>query len=135
MLYLLTYADSLATGFRAWNNWKSMLIRELFFKLLRVLEQGKMATGQAQETLKSAGLEILHLIGSEMTAKEARSLLEGMPATYLLSVPPEKAVQHLKLPPTGRKPPSSAQKNRMKSSNCSSAVRTGRDSSPDSAGS
>ena len=69
MLYLLTYADSLATGFRAWNNWKSMLIRELFFKLLRVLEQGEMATGQAQETLKSARLEILRLIGSEMTGQ------------------------------------------------------------------
>jgi [protein-PII] uridylyltransferase len=97
MLYLLTYADSLATGFRAWNNWKSMLVRELFFKLLRVLEQGEMATGQAQETLKTARIEILRLIGSELTAKEARALLEGMPAAYLLSVPPGKAVHHLKL--------------------------------------
>ncbi len=97
MLYLLTYADSLATGFRAWNNWKSLLIRELFFKLLRVLEQGEMATGQARETLKSARLEILRLIGPAMTAQEARALLEGMPATYLLSVPPEKVVHHLKL--------------------------------------
>ncbi|MBI5582940.1 MAG: [protein-PII] uridylyltransferase [Deltaproteobacteria bacterium] len=97
MLYLLTYADALATSFRAWNNWKSMLVRELFFKLLRILEQGELGTGQVRETLAANQEEILRRSTPEMPRKEAQSLLAGMPAAYLLSVPPEKAAGHLKL--------------------------------------
>ena len=54
MLYLLTYADALATSFRAWNNWKSMLVRELFFKLLRILEAGDLGTGEVRWTPATA---------------------------------------------------------------------------------
>ncbi|MDY7038309.1 MAG: HD domain-containing protein, partial [Thermodesulfobacteriota bacterium] len=37
MLYLLTWADSKATGPRAWNEWISNLVQELFFKILHIL--------------------------------------------------------------------------------------------------
>jgi [protein-PII] uridylyltransferase len=36
MLYLLTVADSMATGPKAWNDWTSSLLRNLFFKVLNV---------------------------------------------------------------------------------------------------
>jgi [protein-PII] uridylyltransferase len=38
MLYLLTWADSKATGPRAWNEWIANLVQELFFKILHILE-------------------------------------------------------------------------------------------------
>lgn len=38
MLYLLSVADSVATGPAAWNEWKAALVRELFFNVLHVLE-------------------------------------------------------------------------------------------------
>jgi len=43
MLYLLTVADSRATGPKAWNDWIAVLLKELFFKLFHILEKGELA--------------------------------------------------------------------------------------------
>ena len=94
MLYLLSYADSLATSHQAWNNWKSMLLRELFFKLLHILEKGDLASGVAIEASKR---QILELVEKEIPAKEALTFLEGMPHSYILSLSPESIAQHLRL--------------------------------------
>ena len=42
MLYLLTYADLRAVGPDVWNQWKAMLLRELYEKGRNVLETGKL---------------------------------------------------------------------------------------------
>ncbi len=97
MLTLLSYADALATGSRAWNNWKSMLVKELFFKLLHILEKGEVASGMALETLASLQREILEQVEKEIPPKEARMLLEGMPTGYLLSLPAASIARHLRL--------------------------------------
>ena len=56
LLYMLTVADSLATGTEAWNTWKASLLRELFFKVDRLLlradlepEDIEARTAQIQE--------------------------------------------------------------------------------------
>ncbi len=46
MLYLLTIADAMATGPKAWNEWTAALVRDLFLKVLNILEKGELA-GQA----------------------------------------------------------------------------------------
>ena len=97
MLTLLSYADALATGSRAWNNWKSMLVKELFFKLLHILEKGEVASGMALETLASLQREVLEQVEKEIPPKEARMLLEGMPTGYLLSLPAASIARHLRL--------------------------------------
>lgn len=94
MLYLLSYADSLATSHQAWNNWKSMLVRELFFKLLHILEKGDLAS---EMILESSKRQVLKLVEKEIPSKEALSFLEGMPHAYLVSLPPEAMAQHLRL--------------------------------------
>jgi [protein-PII] uridylyltransferase len=94
MLYLLSYADSLATSHKAWNNWKSMLLRELFFKLLHIFEKGDLASEAALETSRR---QVLELVEKEIPAKEALALLEGMPHSYLLSLSPEAVAKHLRL--------------------------------------
>ncbi|HHO76814.1 MAG TPA: hypothetical protein ENN05_10365 [Deltaproteobacteria bacterium] len=40
MLYLLTIADSRATGVLAWNEWKDALMAEVFAKTLHIMEKG-----------------------------------------------------------------------------------------------
>jgi [protein-PII] uridylyltransferase len=97
MLTLISYADALATGSRAWNNWKSMLVKDLFFKLLHILEKGEVASGMALETLASLQREILEQVEKEIPPKEARMLLEGMPTGYLLSLPAASIARHLRL--------------------------------------
>lgn len=97
MLYLLSYADALATGPRAWNAWKSLLLKELFFKLLHILEKGELTTGKALEALADNQRRVVALLENEMPAKEVQELLEKMPSSYLLSVPPEAMAGHLRL--------------------------------------
>jgi len=94
MLYLLSYADSLATSHQAWNNWKSMLLRELFFKLLHILEKGDLAS---EVVMESSQRQVLELVEKEIPGKEALAFLEGMPHSYLVSLPPEAIAQHLRL--------------------------------------
>ncbi|HMK65756.1 MAG TPA: [protein-PII] uridylyltransferase, partial [Thermodesulfobacteriota bacterium] len=94
MLYLLSYADSLATSHKAWNNWKSMLLRELFFKLLHIFEKGNLGSDAVLEFSKR---EILELVEKDIPAKEALAFLEGMPHSYLLSLTPESVAKHLRL--------------------------------------
>jgi [protein-PII] uridylyltransferase len=94
MLYLLSYADSLATSHKAWNNWKSMLLRELFFKMLHIFEKGDLGSDSVLELSKR---EILELVEKDIPAKEALAFLEGMPHAYLLSLPPESVAKHLRL--------------------------------------
>lgn len=52
MLYLLTVADSMSTGPKAWNEWTSTLLRDLFFKILKILERGELATSRAVERVE-----------------------------------------------------------------------------------
>ena len=94
MLYLLSFADSLATSHQAWNNWKSMLLRELFFKLLHILEKGDLAS---EVVLESSKRLVLELVEKEIPSKEALAFLEGMPHSYLVSLSPEAISEHLRL--------------------------------------
>ncbi len=41
MLWLLTVADHIATGPNAWNEWTAVLLRELFLKIMHILENGE----------------------------------------------------------------------------------------------
>ena len=52
LLYLLTAADSMATGPKAWNEWNAMLLRDLFLKVLRILEKGELASRAAVASLE-----------------------------------------------------------------------------------
>jgi [protein-PII] uridylyltransferase len=97
MLYLLSYADALATSSRAWNNWKSLLLKELFFKILHILEKGEWASGLALETIEASQRQVMALLENEISGKEVKNLIEGMPSSYLLSVPPESIAKHLRL--------------------------------------
>jgi len=46
MLYLLTVSDSISTGPKAWNEWTSALLRNLFLTVLNILKKGELATGE-----------------------------------------------------------------------------------------
>ena len=67
MLYLLTWADSKATGPRAWNEWIENLVTELFFKILHTLEQKELATPDVSKRTR----ENLARVRREMDARVA----------------------------------------------------------------
>jgi len=96
MLYLLTVADCRATGPRAWNEWTSVLLRELFHKVLHVLERGELATTAAVEIVERKR-RILLAQPADLSHEERSALFEQMSTRYLLQTPPEEILRHLDL--------------------------------------
>jgi [protein-PII] uridylyltransferase len=90
MLYLLTFADSRATGPFSWTSWKSALIRELFFKLLAVLERPE--AGQAAPAEAALG-DALARLSRHMAPERAAWHLEQLPADYLAAVDPAEVCE------------------------------------------
>ncbi|MDW7772970.1 MAG: [protein-PII] uridylyltransferase [Desulfobulbaceae bacterium] len=100
MLYLLTVADSKATGPSAWSSWKASLILELFLRIKSCLEAGCTlehfpVVSEAEEEkgvlwLKS---QILGLVRNT----PVRMNVDHLPDDYLMSFTPEIVAHHLRL--------------------------------------
>jgi len=95
MLYLLTWADSRATGPRAWNEWTANLVQELFFKILHVLEKGELATPGASRKANKARALVRRGMEGQVGPGDLDKLFDMMSPRYLLSVMPRDIVRHL----------------------------------------
>jgi [protein-PII] uridylyltransferase len=96
MLYLLTVADSMATGPKAWSDWTAMLLKELFFKVLRILEKGELATPAATDVVEKRKHEVFQATVS-LPRKALETLFDQMSLRYLLYTPSSDVLQHIKL--------------------------------------
>ena len=99
MLYLLSIADSRATGPSAWSEWKGALLHEMFLKVSPYLEPGLIAAAhpemmqqQVEQGVDWLREQVLSLLGSD---GEARADVALLPADYLLSFTPEAVVEHI----------------------------------------
>ena len=97
MLYLLTVADSMATGPKAWNDWTSSLLRNLFFKVLNVLERGELASGRAVKTLEAKRGAVIEAMSEQMDPDQLAMLLKFMSPRYMLYTPETTIPGHLNL--------------------------------------
>ncbi|WP_446010387.1 [protein-PII] uridylyltransferase [Candidatus Electrothrix sp.] len=99
MLYLLSVADSKATGPSAWSTWKATLLNDLFLKLRSCLE-AECTTDIDVEQGKEQGLAWLQeQVNALAQADEAllRIAVEELPTDYLISFTPELVMHHLRL--------------------------------------
>jgi [protein-PII] uridylyltransferase len=95
MLYLLTWADSRATGPKAWNEWTANLVQELFFKTLHILEKGELATPGASLKVSKTKAQVRREIEDRMSAGDLNELFDVMSPRYLLNTSPGDIVLHL----------------------------------------
>jgi [protein-PII] uridylyltransferase len=97
MLYVLTVADSIATGPAAWNDWTAHLLRELFLKVLNILERGELASEEAVSVIERKHAAVLASAASDAARRELEALFTVFPPRYLLSVPAEGILAHIPL--------------------------------------
>lgn len=103
-LYLLTVADSIATGPKAWNSWTEALLRDLFLKVMGVLKDRELATRKASKNIQRKKDEVFALnqagdinSGAPWDESLLRKELDCMSHRYLLYVPAPEIMTHLNL--------------------------------------
>jgi len=96
MLYLLTVADCMATGPKAWNSWTDVLLRELFFKVHHILRKGELATRNSGEIIEKKREELFEHAPS-MPREKLEALFENMSPRYLLYTPSKDMARHVEL--------------------------------------
>ncbi len=95
MLYLLTLADSKATGPRAWNAWTGNLVQDLFFKILHILTQGELATEAASRKAERVKSRVRSRLSDKIPRQELEKLFEAMSPRYLLNTKPDIMARHI----------------------------------------
>ncbi len=92
MLYLLTIADSRATGPNVWNDWKAALVQELFLKIAHLLERSDLIDPNRIHAVEWMREQVAEKLGPD--SDEDISIL---PEDYLLSFTPDAILKHLEL--------------------------------------
>ncbi|MBT3256737.1 MAG: [protein-PII] uridylyltransferase [Deltaproteobacteria bacterium] len=95
MLYLLTWADSMATGPGAWNDWIANLVQELFFKVLNILVRGELATVDASQKVQQTMDQTRQKMFVQNEGIDPDPFFEVMSPRYLLNRTPRDIVHHI----------------------------------------
>jgi [protein-PII] uridylyltransferase len=93
-LYLLSLADSRATGPAAWSAWKDDLLAKLYSRVRRVLIDD-WETLRRERSMSKVIVETHALLGGDSAGLDA--LLEALPPHYLLTANAEQAAEHARL--------------------------------------
>lgn len=97
MLYLLSVADAMATGPKAWNDWTASLMRSMFLKALNSLEKGELVSRQAIRTMDEKKERIMTAASSREDREFNRKLTDFMSPRYMLHTPSQEIPQHIQL--------------------------------------
>jgi [protein-PII] uridylyltransferase len=97
LLFLLTAADSFATGPIASSDWKIMLLIELFFKVRRILQSGTLASPDATRTVEENKTALSRSLVGAFSGTEIADLMDQVSTRYFLNVPLEDMVEHFRM--------------------------------------
>jgi len=97
MLFLLTVADSFATGPVARSDWKIMLLVELFFKVKRILARGILATPDATREIEDKKRYIKETLATRFPENGILHLIDQIPSLYFLNTTSENMIRHFEM--------------------------------------
>ena len=97
MLYLLTIADSKATGPSAWSDWKASLLSELYLSIKACLGANCHVAGGEPEGDEQGVRWLRDQISVHLDGQPTRIDIHSLPADYLLSFSLEAVLQHLRI--------------------------------------
>lgn len=101
MLYLLSCADALATGPKAWNDWTSRLLAELYDKVLHMLQEGQLVGPRSVRVILKTRDDVRRvakeLDDPTLPPEKVEYWLEQLPPHYTMRVQAEAVVSHIQL--------------------------------------
>ena len=96
LLYLLTVADSRATGTQAWNAWKASLVRDLFFKIDKLLLRPDLEPEAIEARTAQTQEKVLALLPDGSESERLSEWMEKLSFRYLLSQQPRRDFKTLR---------------------------------------
>jgi [protein-PII] uridylyltransferase len=96
-LLLLTWADSMATGPKAWNPWVQNLLRETYFKTRKVLEYGFFSDQTRVHRLSTVRDSLRAQRPEHVSSQEFERFLSVMPTRYLMQTSSRRIFEHIDL--------------------------------------
>ncbi len=98
MLYLLSVADSKATGPSAWSDWKAILMEEMYLKVRAHLDFGrhgvKDVLAHEEQGVEWLREQIRGLLENE---PDLQAVIDVLAADYILSFSPETIAEHIRI--------------------------------------
>ncbi|MFZ0132123.1 MAG: [protein-PII] uridylyltransferase [Desulfobacterales bacterium] len=95
MLYLLTVADCMSTGPNAWNEWTAILLRDLFLKVLNILQNGELATREAVQGIELKKERVLATVKTDAERRDLGEIFGFLSPRYLLYATPDQILQDI----------------------------------------
>ncbi len=95
-LYAMTFADIRAVGPRVWNNWRDMLLAELYLRTLAFFEQGQWTEGDESAHAERVRRRLVSATDEARRGAFER-FLASMPARYLTTTPEHHIPAHFAL--------------------------------------
>ena len=97
-LYLLTFADMRAVSPNVYNNWRDMLLSELYMRALRILEHGHREAVDPARRLAAVKEEVRELLAKAKAPEdEIQKFLDEMPDRYFFTLPDGDVQLHFEL--------------------------------------
>jgi [protein-PII] uridylyltransferase len=98
-LYLMTFADMRAVAPKVYNNWRDMLLKDLYMKALKVLEQGDREAVDPARVVDLTKTELRNQLVSANgdRAQALEEFLQRMPDRYFLITPRQDIPFHFDL--------------------------------------
>jgi [protein-PII] uridylyltransferase len=95
-LYVLTYADMRGVGPGVWNNWRGMLVTELYVRAREFFERGEFVPEDRSARANRVRARV-RAAAMPATRTAVERLVDTMPDSYFLSTPEEALADHAAL--------------------------------------
>ncbi|WP_319777952.1 ACT domain-containing protein [Maridesulfovibrio sp.] len=96
MLFILSMADSMATGPRVWNSWSESLLREIYAGLELVLTDDPLIDMAPEAQLTDTMRRVRECAEGVVESGMVESLINCMPERYLSVEDPDEIVEHMR---------------------------------------
>jgi len=96
MLYLLSVADAMATGPKAWNDWTAELLKSLFLKTVHAIENKGIASGSAGRRMEMKRDAVCKRC-AEISGLNKDHIRDILTPRYILAMSVDEILYHLRI--------------------------------------